>query len=156
MQPEFHLVVAGLKGFQSEALFRLRDSLGLSDAVKFTGWIPRKELYELFASATAFVYPSTFEGFGLPVLEALAAGLPTACSDIEPLSSIVGDAAVRFDPNDTKAICDAIIRITSDQHWQTCAARAGPQRAAAFSWTTTARATLEALRSVTTASSGQT
>ena len=102
-------------------------------------------MLELFARARAFVYPSTFEGFGLPVVEALAAGLPTACSDIEPLATIAGDAALRFDPRDTKALCEAMVRITSDHRLRERLATEGPHRAATFSWGATARATVQAL-----------
>src|ERR1035441_8143646 len=74
------LVVCGLHGFSTGALHHLRDSLDLRDAVEFPGWIPREDLHELYARAWAFLYPSRFEGVGLPVLEALAPGLPTARS----------------------------------------------------------------------------
>ena len=87
-------MIAACADFHGCHLEGLREELGLADAVEFTGWIPRDELYDLYARAWAFVYPSTFEGFGLPVLEALAAGVPTACSHIEPLAGIAGDAAL--------------------------------------------------------------
>jgi glycosyltransferase involved in cell wall biosynthesis len=145
-RPEFRLVIAGLRGFDSANLERLRDALGLAAAVEFTGWIPREELYSLYARACAFLYPSTFEGFGLPVLEALAAGVPTACSGIEPLASTAGDAALQFDPNDEAAIADAIERLVSDTKLREALATKGPERASRFSWHTTARLTLEALR----------
>ena len=145
MRPEFRLVVAGLRGLHAESLEELRRSLGIEDAVRFTGWIPRAELYELFARADAFLYPSTFEGFGMPLLEAFAAGLPTACSNIEPLTSLAGDAAVTFDPADGSALHDAMVRITSDQVLRERLSAAGPARASNFSWTQSARLTLAAL-----------
>jgi glycosyltransferase involved in cell wall biosynthesis len=126
----------------------LRDSLGLGDAVEFPGWVPREDLHDLYARAWAFVYPSLFEGFGLPVLEALAAGVPTACSEIEPVSGIAGEAALQFDPLDTVAIVAAMLRITADEPLRRRLAEAGPRRAAQFSWKAAAEATLEALRSV--------
>jgi glycosyltransferase involved in cell wall biosynthesis len=144
-RPEFRLVIAGLRGFDAANLERLRQELGLTDHVEFTGWIPRDDLYALYARAFAFVYPSTFEGFGLPVLEALAAGVPSACSNIEPLSSTAGDAALRFDPEDEQALLDAMTRLVSDEGLRAHLAAAGPQRAAQFSWHTTARLTLDAL-----------
>jgi len=76
LRPGFRLVIAGLRGFHTAALERRRDRLGLRDSVEFTGWIPRWQLYDLYARAWAFLYPSTFEGFGMPILEALAAGIP--------------------------------------------------------------------------------
>ena len=144
-QPEFRLVVAGLRGFHAEALERLRADLGLAGAVVFTGWIPRAQLYDLYARAWAFLYPSTFEGFGMPVVEAMAAGIPTGCSNIEPLSSIAGEAALQFEPGNVEAICSAMLRLAVDEPLRTRLATEGPRRAAAFSWTATARATLDAI-----------
>ncbi len=144
-RPEFRLVIAGLRGFDTAHLHALQHKLGLVEAVEFTGWIPREELYDLYARAFAFVYPSTFEGFGLPVLEALAAGVPTACSRIEPLASTAGDAALQFDPTDKTAMAHAIAQMVCDERLRAQLAAAGPKRAARFSWITTARVTLDAL-----------
>ena len=145
-RPEFRLTVCGLKGFFTGPLHDLRDSLGLRDAVDFPGWIPREQLHDLYARAWAFVYPSFFEGFGIPPLEAMAAGVPTACSDIEPIASNVGDAALRFDPHDPSAIAAALRRIAADEELRRRLAEAGPRRAAEFSWRKTAEITLAALR----------
>lgn len=144
-RPEFRLVIAGLRGFNTAHLHALQQELGLAKLVEFTGWIPREELYDLYARAFAFVYPSTFEGFGLPVLEALAAGVPAACSRIEPLASMAADAALQFDPADERDIARAIEQLVGDEALRAQLAEAGPKRAALFSWTVTARATLEAL-----------
>ena len=144
-RPRFRLVVVGLRGFEAERLEQARRGMGLAGAVEFTGWIPRERLYELYQRAFAFVYPSKFEGFGLPVLEALAAGVPTACSDIPPLREVAGDAALRFDPADGAALEDAMVRVTEDARLRDELAAAGPRRAARFTWEATARATLEAL-----------
>jgi glycosyltransferase involved in cell wall biosynthesis len=146
--PEFRLVVCGLHGFSTGPLHDLRDSLDLRDAVEFPGWIPRQDLHDLYARAWAFLYPSRFEGFGLPLLEALAAGIPTACSQIEPLSSIAAGAALEFDPLDTAAIAEAMLRIATDETLRTRLTEAGPRRAAQFSWRATAEATLAALLEV--------
>lgn len=144
--PQYSLIVAGLRGFHAEALETLRNNLGIAGAVQFTGWIPRGDLYELFARASAFIYPSTFEGFGIPVLEGMAAGLPVACSNVEPLASLAGDAALQFDPNDESAILDAIVRITRDDALRQRLSAAGPARAALHSWEECARLTLDALK----------
>ena len=145
-QPDFRLVVCGMHGFVAGPIHELRDSLGLDDAVDFPGWIPRDDLYDLYRRADAFVYPSLFEGFGLPILEALAAGVPTACSNIEPLSGIAGEAALQFDPRDESAIAAAMERLVEDQELRRRLAESGPERAAEFSWNTAAHATLAALR----------
>ena len=139
-RPEFRLVVCGMHGFYTAQAHDLRDRLGLRDAVEFPGWIPREELYDLFARAWAFFYPSKFEGFGLPVLEGFAAGVPTACSGIEPLASIAGDAAVQFDPSDPEAIAAAMRRVVDDDALRARLAEAGPRRAAEFGWRRTAEA----------------
>ena len=144
-RPEFRLVIAGLRGFDAINLEQLQEELGLQGAVNFTGWIPREELYDLYARAFAFLYPSTFEGFGLPVLEALASGIPTACSNIEPLASMAAEAALQFDPGDNTALLNTMIRIVSDEPLRTELASAGPDRAARFSWKTTALLTLDTL-----------
>src|SRR6185369_8771625 len=105
----------------------------------------REDLHELYARAWAFVYPSLFEGFGLPVLEALAAGVPSACSAIEPLSGIAGEAALKFDPRNQDEMVEAMRQISTDETVRARLAAAGPLRAAQFSWKSTAQATLEAL-----------
>jgi glycosyltransferase involved in cell wall biosynthesis len=142
---EFRLVIAGLRGFESNLLERTRTSLELEDGVEMTGWIERERLYELFAKARAFVYPSMFEGFGMPVLEALAAGIPAACSRIEPLASLAGNAAVLFDPKDDAEMLDALTRIVCDEGLRQELSRRGPERAKEFSWEKSARATLKAI-----------
>ena len=109
--PQYRLIVSGIHGFYSPQLHALRESLQLAGSVEFPGWIPRADLYDLYRRAAAFLYPSLFEGFGLPVLEALAAGVPTACSSIEPLNEIAGDAALKFDPRDPIAIAAAMRRL---------------------------------------------
>lgn len=147
-RPEFRLVLAGLKGFHTGPVEERIRALGLAEAVRVTGWLPREELYELFRTAWAFVYPSTFEGFGMPVLEAMAAGLPTACSDIRPLKDIAGDASLRFDPLDTAALVGVLDRLVSDETERARLAAAGPARARRFSWRRAAEQTLAALKEV--------
>ncbi len=141
------LVLAGMAGFHDQAIRDLIAELRLADAVHLTGWVPREELYDLYAHASACVIPSTFEGFGMPVLEALAAGIPTACSDIPPLRESAGDAALYFDPFDENAIALALDRITEDEILRRTLAESGPRQARSFTWERTARQTLETLLS---------
>ena len=141
-------MVCGIHGFFTGPLHATARALGLADAVEFPGWIPRERLHDLYARAWAFVYPSLFEGFGLPVLEALAAGVPTGCSDIEPIAGIAGDAALQFDPRDRDAIVDAMERLTADTELRARLAESGPKRAAGFSWQATAQVTLDALQGI--------
>jgi glycosyltransferase involved in cell wall biosynthesis len=143
--PEFRLTIAGLRGFHAGELERLRGELGLSESVRFTGWIPREELHDLFRRARAFIYPSCFEGFGMPILEALAAGLPSACANVEPMKSIAGDAALQFDGTSAAALRAAMESLTQDEPLRRRLTEAGPLRAAQFSWEAAARATLSTL-----------
>jgi glycosyltransferase involved in cell wall biosynthesis len=149
-RPEFRLVVCGIHGFVAGPLHQLREELGLRDAVDFPGWIPRQDLHGLFARAWAFICPSRFEGFGLPLLEALAAAVPTACSHIEPLHGMAAGAALEFDPEDVPAMAAAMARIAGDEALRARLSEAGPRRAADFSWRVTAEATLGALAEAAT------
>jgi len=144
-RPEFRLIVAGLRGFAAEQLESRRRELGLEDSVSFTGWIPRIDLYDLFERATACIAPSRFEGFGMPVVEALAAGIPAACSAIPPFDEIAGSAAARFDPGSVPAIAAAMELIVCDADFRRRAGTAGPEQARRFDWNETARLTLEEL-----------
>jgi glycosyltransferase involved in cell wall biosynthesis len=144
--PKYRLTIAGLRGFHTEVLEQLVESLGARDFIDLTGWIAREELYGLFRRAAVFVYPSTFEGFGMPVLEALAAGLPAACSSVEPLPSVAGEAALYFDPNNDEALFDALVRLIEEVELTTTLERLGPERAARFSWTKAAESTLAVVR----------
>jgi glycosyltransferase involved in cell wall biosynthesis len=139
------LVLAGIPGLHAKAVKTLIEELDLEDSVRLTGWIPNEQLYRLYEQAFAYINPSTFEGFGMPVLEALAAGIPTACSDIPALREIAGEAALFFDPLDEDAIAEALDRIAGDEHLRRALALAGPLRARSFTWERTARDTLETL-----------
>ncbi len=143
--PDFRLIVCGLRGFVTGPLHELRGQLALGDSVEFTGWIPREQVYDLFARAWAFVYPTRFEGFGLPVLEAQAVGIPMACSNIEPLASLAGGAAVMFDPDDRGAIAAAMAAITDDEELRQRLTAEGAANAAKYTWEAAARLTLQAL-----------
>jgi len=130
------LIVTGVRGFAAERLEAMRPA-----SVEFTGWIPRDQLLELYRCARGFIYPSTFEGFGMPVLEAMAAGVPLACSDIPVLREVAGDCALYFDPLDEEALHRALFRLATGA----IPVEAGLRRAAEFSWEKTARATLDYL-----------
>ena len=141
----YKLILAGLRGFHAAEIEALIAQLGAADKVEIPGWMPRADLMQLYARARAFIYPSTFEGFGMPVLEAMAAGIPVACSDIPPLREIAGDAALFFDPLDQAALEAALDRIMGDEILRTTLASAGPEQARPFTWRRTAEKTLAAL-----------
>lgn len=142
---DYSLALAGMRGFHAEAIDRLIDELGVRDRVTLTGWISRPELYDLYDRALACIYPSTFEGFGMPVLEAMAAGVPVACSDIRPLREVAADAALYFDPLDEDALASGLTRIVSDEPLRATLSRLGRERARGFSWEQAARQTLDVL-----------
>lgn len=144
-RPEFRLIIAGMHGFQTNAIEQTIVDCGMGAHVHITGWIPRNELLGLYRRAYAFVYPSTFEGFGMPVLEALACGIPGAVSNIEPIRSIAGSAAISFDPFKEDDIVEALHRVLGDDDLREKLASAGPLRAANFSWRTAAGQTLRVL-----------
>jgi glycosyltransferase involved in cell wall biosynthesis len=145
-RPDFRLVIAGLRGFHAEAVERLVAGLGLEGAVELPGWVSREDLARLYQHAWAYINPTLFEGFGMPVLEALAAGVPTACSAIEPVRSVAGPAALLFDPTSEAAILDAMVRITSDSELRARLTLEGPRRASEFSWRRAAAQTLAVIR----------
>lgn len=137
--------VAVLPGYPTPYEQELRDRaahLGLSADVRFLGWLPDADVEGLFALAGAFVYPSFYEGFGLPVLEAMARGVPVACADRSSLPEVAGDAALLFDPGDPSAIAVAVMRLLDDAALAARLVEAGRAQAAAFTWERTARATL--------------
>ncbi len=148
--PEFRLVIAGMHGFQTTEVERTIIECGLGAHVHITGWIPREELLDLYHRAWAFVYPSTFEGFGMPVLEALAAAIPGAVSSIEPIRSIAGSGALTFDPFSETEIIDTLLRLLNERDLRARLSEAGPQRASNFNWKTAAGMTLRVLEAAAT------
>jgi len=146
---EHTLVLAGLRGFQTSAIEALIAKLGIAERVGIPGWLPREDLMRLYEKAHAFVFPSTFEGFGIPVLEAMAAGIPVACADIPALREVAGEgaeeAALFFDPLDEDALAAALDRIATDTELRRRLAAAGPERARPFTWRRAAEKTLAAL-----------
>jgi glycosyltransferase involved in cell wall biosynthesis len=132
--PDVRLIIVGIKGSNTEAIVSLRDELGLGGAVTFTGWIPRERLYELYQRASAFVYASKFEGLGIPVLEALAAGVPTACSAIPSLLEVAAGCARFFDPDDVDDIEAALIDVTTDENLRLQLVEDGRARSRSFAW----------------------
>ncbi|MBL8217180.1 MAG: glycosyltransferase family 4 protein, partial [Bryobacterales bacterium] len=145
-KPEFRLVIAGMHGFETRRIEQTIIDCRIGAQVHLTGWIPRDELLQLYRTAFACVYPSTFEGFGMPVLECLAAGIPSAISQVEPMKSIAGDAAVFFDPFQESEISASLLRIIDDKPLRERLVTAGPRRARQFSWETSAKLTLEQLQ----------
>jgi glycosyltransferase involved in cell wall biosynthesis len=138
------LVVPGYPTPHEGELRDLARELGVEHDVDWPGWIGADELERLYAGATCMVFPSLYEGFGLPVLEAMARGVPVATSGRASLAEVAGDAALLFDPEDVDAIRAAIERLVSDEAERGRLIAAGRERAAAFTWERTAELTAEA------------
>ncbi len=136
------LVLAGYATGHEDELREQARSLGLQDSVRFPGWLTAEELEGLWAIARAFVFPSLYEGFGLPVLEAMARGVPVACSNASSLPEVAGDAALLFDPRDTAAIADALLALLADEPLRDRLRARGAERVRQFTWERTARLTL--------------
>lgn len=138
------LVLAGGKGWFYQEVFRLIENLGLSDSVRFVGYVPREDLPTLYSAAAVFVYPSLYEGFGLPPLEAMACGTPVVTSNASSLPEVVGDAGIMVDPRDVDGFADAMLRTITNSDLSREMSRKGIGRAKLFTWENTARLTLQA------------
>jgi glycosyltransferase involved in cell wall biosynthesis len=140
------LVLPGAPTEHELVLRALADRLGVADRVRFPLWVSDDELDALYSEATCFVLPSLIEGFGLPVLEAMARGVPVACSDRPALPEIAGDAALLFDPTDQVAVTDAVRRLIKDAQLREQLSARGLDRAKHFTWRRTAELTLASYR----------
>jgi glycosyltransferase involved in cell wall biosynthesis len=135
-----------LPGYPTDHERELREhaaALRLDADTRFLGWLDQRELEGLYGVADAFVMPSLYEGFGLPVLEAMARGVPVACSDRSSLPEVAGDAALLFDPEDVRQMADTLRTLLTDRELAERLRDAGKRRAAEFSWQRTARQTVE-------------
>ncbi len=136
------LVVAGKAGWKSGSIERKMELLVQRHLVHRIGYVDDRDLPGLYQAATLFAYPSLYEGFGLPVLEAMASGVPVVSSNTSSLPEVAGDAAILINPMETDEIADAIQRILTDDDVRLSMRERGQQRAKAFSWTHTAEETL--------------
>jgi glycosyltransferase involved in cell wall biosynthesis len=138
-----HLVLAGSKGWLDHDLFALVQELNLTDKVIFPGFVPADELVLWYNAAAVFAYPSSYEGFGIPVAEALACGRPVVTSNISSLPEAGGDAAILTPPEDGAALSDALARALI---LEPEALARGPAHAARFTWAVTAAQTVASYR----------
>jgi glycosyltransferase involved in cell wall biosynthesis len=141
-----HLAVVGQEAWGAGEERDAVQKLGLGEHVHFLGYVPQDDLPALYNAASVFVFPSLYEGFGLPVLEAMACGTPVVTSGVSALPEVAGDAAVLVDPNDAHAIADAVNYIWSSPAEAERLRRAGLERAASFTWDACAEATLALYR----------
>lgn len=142
------LVLVGAKGWKLEGLAESAGRLGLGERTVFTGYVGDAELSGLYAQAEALVYPSLYEGFGLPPLEAMARGCPAIVSTARSLSELAGDAALRVDPHDVGGLAAAMLRVAQDRTLRAELVRKSTERAASFTWRRTAEQTLAVYEAV--------
>jgi len=141
-QQPIKLVIAGAKGWKYSDIFKLIDEYKLNDDIIFPGHIPDEELPILYNCAKLFVYPSIYEGFGLPVLEAMACGVPVITSNTSSLPEIVKDAGIMIPPMDEQELSEAIKKVLSNKPLRESLIQKGLKRAEYFSWEKTAQNTL--------------
>ncbi len=137
---------AGFKLALTGSPEQFSDEIASHPAVQFLGWVPAEDLPPLYAAATVAVYPSFYEGFGLPVLEAMACGCPMICSNTTSIPEVAGDAAIQIAPHDVEGWAKAIEQTVSDKAKRQTMIETGQQRASLFSWEKTVRETMAIYR----------
>jgi glycosyltransferase involved in cell wall biosynthesis len=145
---KYKLVIVGKKGWFYDEIFQAVKDLHLEEKVVFTGYVSEAEKQALLMQAFLFVYPSFYEGFGIPVLEAMAAGVPVITGNVSALPEVAGDAALLINPLHWQEIAVAMLKIVSDKRLYKTLSQKGPERAESFSWTETAGKTLELFKEI--------
>ena len=138
------LVLAGKRGWLENETFRAAERDALGRDILFTDYVPEHDLVGLYSGAICFVYPSYFEGFGLPVVEAMQCGVPVIAGNQTSLPELVGEAGLLFDPFDTAELVKALTRVLDDSAYRADLRTRGLERAKDFNWKTTAQLTLNA------------
>jgi glycosyltransferase involved in cell wall biosynthesis len=142
-QLHHHLVLAGKESWHGEAVRKAAARSGVAERIHFTGFVSDEELLQLYNACQFFVFPSFYEGFGLPVLEAMACERPVACSDSSAILEVADAAAILFDPRSTEQMVRALADLALDSELRARMGRLGLQRALQFSWRRTAEKTLQ-------------
>jgi glycosyltransferase involved in cell wall biosynthesis len=145
---ECDLVIAGRWGWKYKSIRTAAAASPYSKRIHFPGFIGPEDLPSVLSAASAFVWPSLYEGFGLPPLEAMACGAPVVTSNVSSIPEVVGAAALQVDPNDTDALADALSRIETDSALRASLRDRGLARAATFTWERTARLTFDSYRAI--------
>ena len=140
------LVLAGGRGWMDDDIFRLVEELGLKDRVLFPGYVAEEDLPLWYSAADLFVYPSVYEGFGLPPLEAMACGTLVIVANTSSLPEVVGDAGLLFPPTDVEALADLMADVLNDSDRRDAMGAAGVVQAGRFPWSRTAQGALATYR----------
>ncbi len=143
-----HLVLVGKRGWFAPRVHRMAESSGLSDRIHFTGFVSDEDLLLFYGACEVFAFPSFYEGFGLPILEAMACGRAVVCSNTTAMPEVADAAAILFDPYSVDEITLALRDLVLDAELRHRMERLGLQRAAAYSWSRTARKTLDVYHAV--------
>jgi glycosyltransferase involved in cell wall biosynthesis len=144
-EKDIQLVIVGKKGWLFEEIFQAPEKYGVPDRIKFLDFVGDEDLQSLYKNALCFVLPSLYEGFGLPVLEAMKFGCPTVISDTSSLPEVGGDAAVYFDPQSADDIAEKLGKVISDEKLREEMIKKGYNQVKKFSWEKTAKETLKVL-----------
>lgn len=147
-EKNLQLVIVGKKGWLYQSIFEEVRNLKMQQKVIFTDFLPEEDMPPLLSGAKVYVLPSLYEGFGIPVVEAMACGTPVAVSDVSSLPEVVGDAGLLFDPRDENGMAAQIERVIKDDDLARRLSKKGLERAQKFSWRKAAEQTLKVLERV--------
>jgi len=146
---DYQFVIAGGEAWtQNKKIYDLAKKSYISDGIRFLGYIPAEDKMALYQAANIFVYPSFYEGFGFPPLEAMASGVPVICSDSSSLPEIVSNAVLLFDPYDINQLAETIHQVLTDDNLKRNLIEKGIEQVKSFSWEKVARETLELFKEV--------
>jgi glycosyltransferase involved in cell wall biosynthesis len=144
---DLRLVLVGPRGWDYSAIFdAVRETVSVRDRIHITGYVADADLAALYSGAMAFVFPSLYEGFGLPVLEAMQCGVPVVASNAGAIPEVVGDAGILVEPTDVDAFCGALLSIVQDTARRLELSAQAQARAESFTWEACAAATVGAYR----------
>jgi glycosyltransferase involved in cell wall biosynthesis len=146
--PDYKLVIAGKKGWLYEDIFSYVEKRNLQGSVLFPGFVSDEMLAQLYAHAACYVLPSLYEGFGIPILEAMSCGCPVIASYASSLPEVGGEACLYFDPQNPKELADKMRIILSDTSIRKEYVKKGKKQVQQFSWDTCGKETLEVLQNV--------
>ena len=139
---KYQLVLAGHRGWNSAAVFKLLNDPVWNNRIKYLNYIPHNDKVSLIAGATVFVFPSLYEGFGLPVLEAMSLGVPVLTSNLSSMPEVVGNAALMVNPNSERSIAEGLAKLLKSNVLREQLAQAGLEQSKKFSWSKCARETM--------------